>query len=89
MVRLAQTEVEVAMMTPADFDADGYKLALSNGVLNLTTGELGPFSRSDFITHQVPISYDAEATCPRWLEFIRQCTGGDDELGAYLQQVCG
>jgi putative DNA primase/helicase len=89
MVKLAQTETEVAMMTPADLDADGFKLAVANGVVDLRTGELGPFQRSDFITHQVPIAYDAEATCPRWLEFIRQCTGDDEELGAYLQQVCG
>jgi putative DNA primase/helicase len=89
MVRLAQTEAEVALTAPADMDKDDFALAVENGVLDLRDGTLRPFDRADYITQQVPIAFDAEATCPRWEAFIQQATGEDTELAAYLQMVAG
>jgi putative DNA primase/helicase len=89
MVDLAESEAEVAMMVPDDFNADTMKLAVANGVLNLRNGELLPFNRQDFITQQVNISYDPEADCPVWKAALQTMTGGDLQMLRYLQQLAG
>jgi putative DNA primase/helicase len=89
MIALATTEAEVGMMMPEDFNKDTMKLAVANGVLDLKTGELLPFVREDFITHQVNIQYNPAATCPVWMAFLDTITAGNAALKRYLQQIAG
>lgn len=89
MTDLAESQIEVAMMTPEDFNTDNLKLAVANGVLDLQSGELLPFDRRDYITQQVNITYDPEADCPVWKTALHTMTGGDAETLRYLQQLAG
>ncbi|MFA6130584.1 MAG: phage/plasmid primase, P4 family, partial [Candidatus Omnitrophota bacterium] len=70
-------------------DRDPALLNAANGTIDLRTGELRPHERSDFITKVLPIPYDPTAEAPRWLEFLRQITGGSDQLIGYLQRMAG
>ena len=60
-----------------------------NGTLNLTTGEFRPHSPSDFLTLISGITYDPEATCDRWIQFINEVMMNDADLALYLQKALG
>jgi hypothetical protein len=55
---------------PAKFDADPYLLGCKNGVVDLRTGIVRPYVKEDYITYQIPVSFDPNAKCPRFLKFI-------------------
>jgi putative DNA primase/helicase len=85
VVRLLQAPLAC---TPGDFDADPWSLNTPDGVVDLRTGELAQpepgrmFMRS---TLHGPGQGDA----PKWRAFLRDLTGGDDDLVRYLQKVAG
>lgn len=51
-----------------------YLLSLSNGILNLLTGELRDHSPVYEFTYQIPVKYDPSATCPTIDDFLPQVT---------------
>jgi putative DNA primase/helicase len=85
-LKLAQFRCAVR---PKDFDTDPWLLNCENGTIDLRINALRPHDPNDLITKIVPVSYDPLAECPRWLEFLTQITGGDQELISYLQRVVG
>ncbi len=48
------------------------KLCLVNGVLDVETLRLSPHSPDVRFTLQLPVAYDSEATCPRFLRFLEE-----------------
>lgn len=50
----------------------GELLLCENGILNILTRELKPFSPEYFIVNKIPVKYDPEATCPKNDEFFNQ-----------------
>ena len=74
---------------PAELDADPWLLNVSNGTLDLRTGELRPHRREDLITKLAPVEYDPEAKHPIFERVIAHVTGGDEALGRYLQRAFG
>lgn len=72
----------------ADFDTDPAVLALQNGVLNLTTGELLPYSPDMRLRRRAAASWNPRAKCPRWLATLRYFQP-DADMRAYLQLVAG
>jgi putative DNA primase/helicase len=88
MVKLASTEAGIAVM-PHELDADPYALNVENGTIDLTTGKMRPHRRDDLITKIVPAAYDANAGSELWERFLRDATGGDEELAAYLRRAVG
>jgi putative DNA primase/helicase len=58
-------------------------------VLELRTGKFRPAAREDYITKSIGISFDSQATCPTWLEFLNTITAEDKLLSAYLQRAVG
>jgi putative DNA primase/helicase len=88
MVELAQDDELV--VTPVDaLDADAYALNVANGTLDLAAGELRPHDAADLMTKLAPGMYDPEASDPRFERFLRDLTGGDDELARYLARAVG
>ena len=72
-----------------DFDRDTTSIACLNGVVDLKTGELSPFSRDLFTTKNTGVMYDPDFILPQWESFLKEATGGDDTLISYLQRAAG
>ncbi len=70
-------------------DAHDMLLGVANGVVDLRTGKLLPVQRTQFITRHSPVMFDATASCPLFLTFLDQVTGGDKTKMSYLQRVVG
>jgi len=86
MLALARGELFV----PAEkLDANPFLLAVLNGTLDLRTGALRSHDPADYITRLAPVAYDPNATCPRWIGFLRRVLGGDDELIRGVQRMVG
>lgn len=88
MMSLAQSEPGVPVLIE-DLDCDPWLLTVANGTLDLRTGELRPHNRVDLITKMVATSYDPDAECPLWHAFLRQVTGGNEQLISFLQRAAG
>lgn len=73
----------------AAFDADRWLLPLLNGTLELRTGTLRDHRREDRCRQLVPIAFDRDAECPRWLAFLDRILGGDADLLAFVQRAVG
>ena len=71
------------------FDADPMLLGVENGVLDLERGQLIQTEKELYICRSSNVSFDATATCPRWLQFIQEITCGDTAYGEFLQRIVG
>ncbi len=88
MVDLAQSEPGIPV-DPDAFDVDPWLLNTENGILDLRTFELLPHSRENLMMKIVPVEYDPDAKCPRWLKFLNDIMAGNQDLVDYLQRVVG
>lgn len=71
----------------AQFDADPWVLNTPGGILDLKTGDMRAARRSDWCLKQTRASLGG--TCPTWIRFLQDSTGGDGELIGYLQRIAG
>lgn len=71
------------------FDRNTDLFNCKNGTLNLNTGEFRPHDPKDYLTMASGVIYDADATCPRWNQFITEVMCSDEELATYLQKSLG
>jgi putative DNA primase/helicase len=71
------------------FDTDPWLLGVDNGVLDLRTGQLLPHDRNRLITVLSPVTYQADAPCPRWEQFLDEIMAGRGEMIAALQRLAG
>ena len=71
------------------FDRNTDLFNCQNGTLNLTTGEFRPHDPADFLTMMSGITYDPDASCPRWEQFISEVMINDADLALYLQKALG
>lgn len=71
------------------FDADPMILNVGNGIVDLTTGELGPHDQEARCTMLAGCDYDARAEAPRWRQFIGEVCLENVELMDYMQRMCG
>ena len=76
-----------AIVIASELDTDPWALPVRDGVVNLKTGELRPFSPTELWTWKSPYSPDPKAPCPKWLAFLERFAP-DPEVRAYLQRVC-
>lgn len=76
---------------PGEFDKDWYKIAVSNGILNLVTGELCEPNKSEYNTIYIPHAYntDPDLYSPRVDQFMKEVSGGDPIKMFFLYQVAG
>src|SRR5262249_25365409 len=64
-------------------------IALTNGLLDLDTGELLPHTADWFSPVCLPYPFDAAAPCPRWEAALRLSLEGDPERMTLLQEWFG
>ena len=71
------------------FDHDTHLFNCKNGTLDLRTMKFRDHDPHDFLTMMSGVTYDPEATCPRWYSFINEVMCGDKALADYLQRALG
>lgn len=71
------------------FDSNHFLFNCENGTLDLNTLTFRAHDPGDFITKISPITYDPEATCPRWNQFVDEVMEGRVAVGRYLQKAVG
>jgi len=62
-------------------------IPLKNGILDLETKELKPFSPDYFILNSLQVTYDPQKTCPKILKFISEIVNKEDI--PVLQEMSG
>jgi putative DNA primase/helicase len=72
----------------AELDSDPWLFNVSNGTLDLRTGELRQHRREDYITKIAEVVYDRGARAPRFDAFLHEVIP-DAELRAYVQRAHG
>jgi putative DNA primase/helicase len=88
MIALAKTLSGVPIRMSA-LDANPLLFSAGNCSIDLKTGEARAHRREDLIVQGTEVPYDMLATCPRWLQFIEEITGGDAALAGYLKRLAG
>jgi putative DNA primase/helicase len=78
-----------SFVLPEELDAHKDLFNCANGTIDLTTGELRPFDRADKLTRISAVEYTDHADCPRWLAFLNEILGGDEDLIRYMQKAIG
>lgn len=76
-------------LSPEQLDSDLYLLNTPAGIVDLTTGTLGPHLPERHMTKMTAVGPDFTRPAPRWRQFLREATGGDAELESYLQRLVG
>lgn len=71
------------------WDSDETLMGVSNGVIDLRTGELLKGRPDLHITRRAPVAYNPGIRNVRWEQFIDFATGGDKELQEWLQRAAG
>lgn len=76
-------------ISPDQLDADKYALNCVNGTIDLRTGILRPHCQEDFLTKQVPVSFDPAAQSDEWEQFLRTVMQDNEEVISFLQRAVG
>ncbi|MCL2461383.1 MAG: phage/plasmid primase, P4 family [Defluviitaleaceae bacterium] len=76
-------------VTPDMFDRRTDLLNVTNGLLNLRTGELAPHDREKMITMIANAEYTDKIDAPMWSAFLQRIFAGDAELIRFIQKAVG
>ncbi len=79
----------VFAVTSADWDTDPMLLGTPDGTVDLRTGILRQADPAEGITKSTVTAPLATVDCPRWLAFLDEAAGGDEEFVRFLQQWAG
>jgi P4 family phage/plasmid primase-like protien len=85
MVALAQSEMPIM---PAALDSDQWLLNVSNGTLDLKTGEIREHARDDLITKLAQVEHDPDAKAPIWEAFLEQILP-DETVREFVRRLAG
>jgi putative DNA primase/helicase len=72
-----------------NWDSDETLLGVSNGVIDLRTGELLKGRPDLYITRRAPVAYTPGVRNIKWEQFLDFATGGDKEFQEWLQRAAG
>jgi len=86
--RLARNDDRV-LRGVEEFDADLVAIACRNGIVDLRDGSLRGFTHDDMTTKNTGVIYDPDFSVQAWENFLKEATGGDDEMVTYLQMAAG
>ena len=84
--KLAKPQLAVSL---TDFDADPMQLCVGNGVIDLSSGSLLKPEPSMHHSKMAGVSYDANASCPQFMQFLADIFPNDQDLLDYVQKVAG
>lgn len=64
-------------------------LNFPNGMFNIETGEMQPHDKKHYSNIQMAYEYVKGASCPQWLQFIKDVTNDDEGRQLLLQEMFG
>ena len=73
----------------SDYNRDNYLLNCFNGVVDLRTGQLLKHDKKYMISRNTDLTCDMEKEPTRWLQFLKEVFGGNDEMVDYIHKVVG
>lgn len=76
MLKLASSQPHVRIRRP-HFDSNPLVIGVLNGVVNLETLSFRQAKPSDYVSKRLSSNYLHGATCPRWINFLRESVGAD------------
>ena len=88
MIKLARSERPIAT-NGEHWDEDPMLLGVKDGVFDLRTGQFRDGRADDYITKVAPVTFDAGAECPRWLQFLEEIFADNQKLIPYMRRVAG
>ncbi|MCW4003708.1 MAG: phage/plasmid primase, P4 family, partial [Candidatus Bathyarchaeota archaeon] len=56
------------------------KIAVENGLLDVETGKLSPFTLEEMAFHSIPVAFNKDADCPNFKEWLKQVLKPEDIL---------
>lgn len=92
VIHLFKNHIAIPRKDLSECDSNSYLFYCINGVVNLLTGEIRDAKAEDYLLKQSNITYDKEAVCPFWEEFIHEIFAENptpDEMVAFIQEVFG
>ncbi|WNT44390.1 hypothetical protein SEA_MABODAMACA_45 [Microbacterium phage Mabodamaca] len=72
-----------------DFDQHPDLLAVSNGVIDLRTGELRPHDPALLLSQRITMDYDPHARAPRWEAFLAEVFPRDATMPGFMRRLVG
>lgn len=75
-------------VTSKNWDRDPWLLGTPGGTIDLRDGDLRQADPQDGITKLAAVTPEP-GTPTRWLEFLNEATGGDEQVIQFLQEWCG
>jgi len=79
-----------ANLQPPEYENNTVLINLQNGTFRITTRtqKLVQFSKSDFLTYQLPFEYDERSGCPLFMKYLNRVLP-DRTAQAVLAEYCG
>jgi putative DNA primase/helicase len=75
--------------TGDEWDRDPFLFGIANGVVDLRTGRMSPGNPDDLISRSSPVVFNAEASCPRWRQFLSEIFPGRTDVVQFVQKAAG
>ena len=72
-----------------EIDAHPHLLAVNNGIVDLSNGDLLPFDKSLLITKKLAFDFDPSAKAPQWESFMKATMDNDNDMVEFLQRLLG
>jgi putative DNA primase/helicase len=72
-----------------DLDKNSWLLNVSNGTIDVLTGEFREHRQEEMITKIANVEYDSQADCPLWKKFVREIMDYKEDLIRFLQTAAG
>ena len=88
MLKLAQSERLLAD-DGSGWDEDSLTLGVENGVIDMRTGKLRGGDQAEKVTLHTKVTFNPDATCPRWDRFLWEIFDGNSELVSYVHRAVG
>ena len=88
LIDLAKSEPGISVDID-QLDKDHWLLNVLNGVIDLRTGKLLLHDPERLITKMAPVTFDMNATCPTFENFLKEILNNDQQLIRFIQRTVG
>lgn len=89
MLVTGASEKGMSIYNPSEFDANQWLIVARNGVIDLKTGTLLTPDPKMLCSRTLAASFDWQARCPMWLDFLQKIFNGNNEIISYIQRALG